>query len=175
MKMARNVGASPKKKSRTKAASGVASRSKGKSTPLWRTVLVPTDFSPESERAVEYGLALAEQANAKLVLAHVVVPVAAPDLVYGPVAWDHAAAIESARDRLLDLKQAKGFEVAKRARIEVLHGNPYREIDSLAKRAKADLIVISTHGRTGLKHLLLGSVAEKIVRYAPCPVLVLRD
>ena len=142
---------------------------------LWKSVLVPTDFSPASFKAMDYAVTLAEMFGAKVTFAHIVVPVAAPDLVYGPVAWDEAVAIESAKERLNELKQSRGAKVAGKVRTVVRRGHPYSEIDQIAKDIGADLIVVSTHGRSGLRHLLLGSVAERVVRHAPCPVLVVRE
>ena len=126
-------------------------------------------------KALNYGVTLAQMMGAKLTLAHIVVPVAAPDLVYGPVSWDEEVAVKEARKRLKELRLEGGAEVLERARIIVRRGHPYHEIDQIAKDIKAGLIVVSTHGRTGLRHLLLGSVAERVIRHAPCPVLVVRE
>ena len=148
---------------------------KGRRSPLWKSILVPTDFSAASFKAMEYAVTLAEMFGAKLTLAHIVVPVAAPDLVYGPVAWDEAVAIKTAQERLAELKHSRGAAAARKVRTVVRRGHPYSEIDQIAKDIGADLIVVSTHGRSGLQHLLLGSVAERVIRHAPCPVLVVRE
>lgn len=141
----------------------------------WKSILVPTDFSPASFKALEYAYALTELSGAKLTLVHIVVPVAAPDLVYGPVDWDESVAIKMAKERLGEIRQERGYQSAVKFRTIVRRGHPYQEIDRVARELQADLIVVATHGRTGLQHLLLGSVAEHVVRHAPCPVLVVRE
>ena len=142
-----------------------------------RRILAPTDFSDDSTRAVWYAAELAEKFAAELVLLHVVqdttlvlpdavmpTPVAAPDLD------EMTAADRSGLARVVaDLNLGR-----LNPKTEVRVGTPAAEIDAAAKDLKADLICVSTHGRTGLAHLLLGSVAEKILRHAPCPVLVVR-
>jgi nucleotide-binding universal stress UspA family protein len=142
-----------------------------------RRILAPTDFSDNSIPALRYAAELAEKFAAELVLLHVVqdmtlvlpdavmpTPVAAPDLD------EMTAAARAGLARLVaDLNLAR-LNPATEVRI----GTPAVEIDAAAKDLKADLICVSTHGRTGLAHLLLGSVAEKILRHAPCPVLVVR-
>ena len=147
----------------------------GKASPLWKSILVPTDFSPASFKALEYALTLGALSDARVTLAHIVVPVAAPDLVYGPVDWDEGEAMKQAKVRLNEIKHEQGFELSKQIKILVRRGHPYHEIDRIANDIRADLIVVSTHGRTGLRHLLLGSVAERVIRHAPCPVLVVRE
>ncbi len=113
--------------------------------------------------------------GAKLTLAHIIVPVAAPDLVYGPVSWDETTATENAMKRLNEIKKERAGDRARQVKVLVRRGHPYSEIDQIAKDICSDLIVVSTHGRSGLRHLLLGSVAERVVRHAPCPVLVVRE
>ena len=167
-----NRASTPKK---TKSSTRTRSRATTGKARLWKSILVPTDFSAASFKALEYAFTLGEMFGAKLTLAHIVVPVAAPDLVYGPISWDESIAMEAAKERLNELKQEKGFDVAGRVRIIVRQGHPYTEIDQIAKDIQSDLIVVSTHGRSGLRHLLLGSVAERVIRHAPCPVLVVRE
>jgi nucleotide-binding universal stress UspA family protein len=171
MKVSNRASTPKKSKSSTRARTSVA---RGKAR-LWKSILVPTDFSASSFKALEYAFTLGELFGSKITLAHVVVPVAAPDLVYGPIAWDESIAIDTAKEKLNELKQEKGVDAASRVRIVVRQGHPYTEIDQIAKDIQADLIVVSTHGRSGLRHLLLGSVAERVIRHAPCPVLVVRE
>jgi universal stress protein A len=142
-----------------------------------RRILVPTDFSDNSARAVRYAAELADKFQAELVLLHVVQDLALvlPDAVMPtplPTA-DLDQLMESAKAGLRAQIGALNLDRLN-PRAEVRFGSPAGEIDAAAKDLGADLICVSTHGRTGLAHLLLGSVAEKIVRHAPCPVLVVR-
>ena len=138
-----------------------------------QTVLVPTDFSDEATQAVDEGLALVQNAN-QLTVVHVA-PAATPseaDLVAG---WN----LESDQDRsqrLLEILRKK-FSEKKYANVnfEVLFGSPATEIAHFAERHHLDLIVLPSHGRKGLARLMIGSVAERVVRLAHCPVLVLRQ
>jgi len=138
-----------------------------------RTVLCPTDFSDVSARAETYAAALARHYDASLHLLHVdpPMPVMAP---YGEIPVD-ARMFEEQRE----VAEAELVKAGERARAGGLTvettmkgGHPAREILALADRAQADMLVIGTHGRGGVEHLLLGSVAEKIMRKAACPVLV---
>lgn len=140
-----------------------------------RRILAPTDFSDSSAPAVRYAAEMAEKFAAELVLLHVVQDLALvlPDAVMPtpmPTA-DLTHLIETGRTALANQVAALGL-ARLNPKTEVRVGSPYAEIDATAKEVGADLICISTHGRTGLAHLLLGSVAEKVVRRAPCPVLI---
>lgn len=122
-----------------------------------REILFATDFSPHSDHAFRAALALAEHFGAKLHLLHVV---------------PHPREQEAALARLNAFAQKKvgGGDCTTR----IVVGSPAREIVRYAEQAKVDLIVMGTHGRTGLAHLLMGSVAELVVRTAPCQVLTIR-
>jgi nucleotide-binding universal stress UspA family protein len=142
-----------------------------------RRILVPTDFSKHSDAALTYAVALAEKFEAELHLLHVVqdLSVFVPDAVAvtPPIAVpveEFAAAAREALQRVVGEHQLGRFKV----HTEVREGAPFYEIIRLAKEAEIDLIVIGTHGHTGLVHVLLGSVTEKVVRKAPCPVLTVR-
>ena len=142
-----------------------------------RRVLAPTDFSDSSKPAVRYAAEMAEKFGAELGLLHVVPDLAMvlPDAVMpvpvpGP---DVAEMTAAARTALTGLASELGI-ARLNPTVEVRVGSPATEIVEAAKDLKADLLCVSTHGRTGLAHLLLGSVAERIVRYAPCPVLTIR-
>jgi nucleotide-binding universal stress UspA family protein len=140
-----------------------------------RKILVPTDFSDCSEAALEYGRHLAQAFGASLHLLHVVqdpytqpwaaeaFPAPLGDLL---VQWE-----EQARKRMLD-----ALPEGERARTTIVTqiGSPFFEIVRYAQDEKMDLIVLGTHGRGPIGHMLLGSVAEKVVRKAPCPVLTVR-
>lgn len=142
-----------------------------------KRILVPTDFSKYSDNALTYATAFAEKFAAELYLLHVVqdLGVFLPDMVTGtpplaPPVDQLTAAARTALDKLVKDKQLARFQV----HLEVREGPPFYEIIRLAKEADIDLIVMGTHGRGGLRHVLMGSVCEKIVRKAPCPVLSVR-
>lgn len=137
-----------------------------------KRILVPVDFSEFSAKAVTYGLELARKFGAQLQLLHVV------ELV--PIVF-HEGAVYSTSD-LAELIKAAEVELAKVAHGETVDivrhtvdGHPLVQILRHAKEHEVDLIVIGTHGRTGLAHLFLGSVAENVVRKAPCPVLTVHN
>lgn len=142
-----------------------------------RRVLAPTDFSDNSLPAVRYAAELAEKFGAELVLLHIVQDLALvlPDAVMPtPVmAPDLGELTGSARASLAKLAADLNLDRLN-PRVEVRVGTPVTVIEEAARDLKADLICVGTHGRTGLAHLLLGSVAERVVRHAPCPVLVVR-
>jgi nucleotide-binding universal stress UspA family protein len=142
-----------------------------------RRILVPTDFSPCSQNALAYGAALAEKFGAELVVLHVVQDLAVfiPEAVLGappplPPVQQFIAAARAALDRAIAGLGLSGVAV----RGEVGEGPPAEEVVRLAREQAVDLIVMGTYGHTGLAHLLLGSVAERVVRRAPCPVLTVR-
>jgi nucleotide-binding universal stress UspA family protein len=143
--------------------------------PLFRRILVPTDFSHRSEIAVGYAVELARKMHGQLTLLHVVPEPSAFDYDisgFPREAWDQAK--EEAEEKLAEvLAHAKLtlLEVDAHLRTGLdLHD----EILSAAKQISADLLVLSTHGYTGWKHLLFGSDAEKILQDASCPILVVR-
>jgi universal stress protein A len=140
-----------------------------------RSILVPIDFSDASKKALRYAVAFAGQFAGKITLLYVVEPVATPDFAYYPLAMEYEQVMAAGR-RELDKVCAK--EAVKPRLLQdklVRNGVAHRVITEVAKELKTDLIVISTHGNTGLKHLMLGSTTERVVRHAPCPVLVVRE
>jgi universal stress protein A len=139
------------------------------------TIVVPTDFSPESKKALRYASTLAAGCGAVLRLVHVVEPGSfVNDLANVAVIRDDKEVAQEAAVRLQCLAQDEVEELIP-VQAEVRIGKPYNEIVSVAKKLGADLIVIATHGYSGLKHALLGSTAERVVRHATCPVLVVRE
>jgi nucleotide-binding universal stress UspA family protein len=140
-----------------------------------RRLLVATDFSPASLKAVQYGVSFAKQFGATVCLLHVVET--APfisDLANVPLAMSETEVARSAQKKLATLAEAEIEElVPVDTRVRV--GKAFQEIVSAAKELNSDLIIIATHGYTGLKHAFLGSTAERVVRHAPCPVLVVRE
>jgi len=141
-----------------------------------KRILVPIDFSECSKKALRYALALARQHSAALDLVYVVPtpPYGAGE--YGPVDYGNLQQ-ELEQNAAKELGRTISEEVADSVRAGpiIRVGSAGREIVDVARTIPADLIVISTHGRSGLKHVLLGSVAEQVVRHAPCPVLVVRE
>ena len=142
-------------------------------TPITR-MLVPTDFSESADDALAYALTVAEQVGATVRLVHVFDD---PDAVglyshmHVPMPSEMRAEIMSNVHRELTARAATG---QRHVPSEVLTGAPAKTIVDTAKQHQCDLIVMGTHGRHGMAHLLLGSVAERVVRTAVCPVLVVR-
>jgi nucleotide-binding universal stress UspA family protein len=141
-----------------------------------KNILVPIDFSDCSKKALQYALPLARLHDAAITLLYVVPGAMYVSGEYGPLNYASLEA-EIRRNGGKQLAKLAAEEVPRALRADTLvrTGSPSVEIIELAKELAADLIVTSTHGRTGLKHVLLGSVAEHIVRHAPCPVLVVRE
>ena len=138
--------------------------------------LVPVDFSEDANQAVKYAIDLASKLGARMTLLHVIqlLPLGSGDMgVTVPYTYfqDLEADITSRMQAYLERVTAAGLE----GEIAVVRGVPFQEILETAKMQQVDLIVMGTHGRTGLQHVLMGSVAEKVVRLAPCPVLVVRQ
>lgn len=142
-----------------------------------KKILVPIDFSDYSKSALRYSVNFAKFFNASITLIYVVEPIIyPPDFSMGQIAiptvnteWDERAKEE------LD-KLAKN-EIPAELKVKTLikTGKPFVEIIETAKEEDVDLIIIATHGHTGVEHILFGSTAEKVVRKAPCPVLTLRE
>ena len=136
-------------------------------------ILVPVDFSEHSQKALRYALAFAKQFDAEVTLVHVVEQMAYPgDWMYPPLAVTDFAMEkrEQVLARLRALDAGSGVKTKHVVRL----GRAWQEVIEIARETKADMIILATHGYTGIKHVLLGSVAEKIVRHAPCPVLSVR-
>jgi len=142
----------------------------------FQRILVPIDFSNGSLMALEYAVALAHQLQSKLILLHIVEPSIHQDSdfrVSPPSSEANQMLVEAGRKRLVALAEkriALGLQVEALVRM----GHPHSEIPDTARAMAAEMIVVGTHGSTGLEHLVLGSTAERIVRHAPCPVLTVR-
>ncbi len=134
-------------------------------------ILVPLDFSDGAEGALDSAIALAQQTQARLTLLHVVHIPPAVEVDLTPYLVDMEA--DAKRGMTTYLKRVR--EAGLVGDVQVQRGVPYREILDMAHTQHVDLIVMGTHGRTGLEHFFLGSVAEKVVRLAPCPVMVTRQ
>lgn len=135
-------------------------------------ILVPIDFSDPSPLALGYAQTVGAMAGAELILLYVIEPVAYPAEL-GVVVNLEADLAERAQAELDKLRERHLAGFAK-ARTMVCHGVADQEIIATAQREAADLIIIGTHGFSGLKHLLLGSTAERVIRSAHCPVLSVR-
>jgi len=141
----------------------------------FKNLLVPLDFSPSSRQSLRQAVALAGQFQAKLTLLTVIEPMGTPDFAASfPLMMDEAKLCADANAELKKLVKATPGCADVVERILVRFGRTFHEIAETAQAHHSDLIVIATHGRTGFKHVLLGSNTERVVRHAPCPVLVLR-
>jgi nucleotide-binding universal stress UspA family protein len=138
-------------------------------------ILAPTDFSPNSEKAVAYAVQLARRVGAKLTLLHVVPEPNAVDYSMEGISiqeiqrWE-----EEAEKKMTELLARAKRQYGQIDALRVTALQPRDQIVQAASDLTTDLMVISTHGYTGWKHLLFGSDAEKIVQHAPCPILVVR-
>lgn len=135
-------------------------------------ILVPTDFSACAERAVDYGIELAQATSASIVLVHVyrLPSVYLPEGMWIPPTIDIDLQAELTKALEATVARVRAAGVAS-VEATVLEGEAWREIVHVALDRRCDLIVMGTHGRGAVQHLLLGSVAEKVVRKSTCPVL----
>lgn len=143
-----------------------------------RSILLPTDFSDCGNYALSYAASLARTFGASIICVHVVEPMV-PTVGYSgmteplPIAditdqLEHSA--ERELPKLAEREEVAGLEVEE----VIVHGEAASEIVRVAKERNVDLIVVSSHGRTGLGRILFGSTAEAVVRHASCPVLVVK-
>jgi len=136
-------------------------------------ILFPTDFSATSEHALSYALSLAKEYGAKLMLLHVIDDTTEaagfyiPHMSYEKLDTDMKAAAEKMLKGFC-IKHLKGLEGYS---FNVVIGTPYKEIVAAAEEQQADLVVMGSHGRTGIDRLVFGSTTERVLRKSPCPVL----
>lgn len=135
-----------------------------------KTVLVPVDFSEPSLEAVRLARTMVETAAGLHVL-HVLQPV---QVIEPGVVWQGLGDEQRAGQVLQNLKEQLSDKELQGATVATRVGTPGLEITEYAREVGAELVVIPSHGYSGIKHFLLGSVAERVIRHAPCPVLVLR-
>ena len=144
-----------------------------------RKILAPTDFTHHSEAALQYACGLAERLGATLCLAHAVPnsfePVGPEPMLIPTLGVEDLARIEEDAEASLRNVLRPEWGTPPAVEYAVRSGEPVAAVAALAAEIGADLIVLATHGRTGLIHALLGSSAERMLREAPCPVLVVRD
>jgi nucleotide-binding universal stress UspA family protein len=142
----------------------------------FKRILCPTDFSEPACKAIKAAGELAERDSAELILIHVVGAIPALDSPTGMVGFDVAAyqkELTDSAERSLQERLDKHIPESVNARTLVVHGEAAHEIVRVAKEDAVDLIVISTHGETGWRHRVFGSVPGKVVRHATCPVLAI--
>ena len=141
-----------------------------------KTIVVPTDFSDFSKLALEYGLSFCREFHARLILVHVIEDPFYPSngATFGFNIEEFFRRMEEdSAERMKELVKPEEEPEVPVERI-MARGTPFLEIIRIAKEKDADMIVLATHGRGGLAHVLMGSVTEKVVRKASCPVLVVR-
>jgi universal stress protein A len=142
-----------------------------------KKILVPIDFSEFSKSSLRYAAAFASTFKAKLVLIYVVEPVIyPPDFSMGQIAIP-TVDMEMDRRALEELNTLAKGEIPSEIEVSTIvkTGKAFFEIIETASLEDVDLIIIATHGHTGVEHILFGSTAEKVVRKAPCPVLTIRE
>jgi len=141
-----------------------------------KTILFPTDFSQGARAAMDHAISLAKDYQCKLILLYVIQDISIAEW-YIPSSLSAADLMEDMQKSASHEMDKWGAEVSQTVKdVEkmVVRGVPFVEIIKTAKERQADLIVIGTHGRTGIDHMLFGSTAEKVVRKAACPVLTVR-
>jgi glycine betaine transporter len=160
-----------------------------------RKILIPIDYSADSQQALRWGASLAGKYGARLLLLHVIPKAVEEVYPHGSPAWTATPAsyyegmaptsprfgpqpviidlVEKARSELHDYA-GNNFKESVPLEVKIAVGKPAEEILRIARDEAVDLIVMGTHGRSGLRHLLLGSVAEEVTRHAPCPVFSVR-
>jgi len=140
-------------------------------------ILVPIDFSDHSMNALKYAVSFAQQFKASIDLIYVIEPAVYPaDFSFGQIGFPNVEEelhkhVSEEFENLIK-KDIYGKVISRKA---VRTGKPFYEINQYAQERDIDLIIIATHGHTGMEHILFGSTAEKVVRRSPCPVLVVRS
>jgi nucleotide-binding universal stress UspA family protein len=143
-----------------------------------RKIMCTTDFSEAAEQGVKTADELARHFGADLYIVHVVAPLPTISGAAAPTGFHIPSVLKEIKDSAItSLEQLIKREISMKVRVEpaVLAGDPATEIAQKAENLAADLIVIATHGQSGWKKLVSGSVTEKVVRLAPCPVLAVRQ
>ena len=137
-------------------------------------ILVPFDFSEYSEKACAWAVGMAEKWRARLLLLHVVPRPSYPPVLMGSHfnAADFEAGLRAETEERARTFVAQLSHAGAPIDVKVIIGEPSWDICRTAEEERSDLVIMGSHGRTGLGHVLLGSVAERVVRLSPCPVLV---
>lgn len=152
----------------------VPMRFPGESSCRFRRIVVPTDFSEASHKAIRYAASFARQCGSEAFLVHVIEPPPYPQFGYAHIPMKEAKLKKAARQHL-DILCGELSDAGIAVSSDIRLGSAYREIADYSGEHGADLIVIATHGRGTIAHALLGSTAERVVRHASCPVLVVRE
>lgn len=159
-------------KNRTKGGRGRTKSGPARSSRFkFKVLLVPIDFSKSADKALAYSAALARSLGAEIRLLHVIegTKVATESFQWIDFSNEVKAVVTPMLENLARRIQKQGIPI----RTEVGQGTPYLEIVNRARRQKADMIIMGTHGRTGVQRWIMGSVAERVVRIAACPVLTI--
>jgi universal stress protein A len=152
------------------------SLSPGASSRGIKSILVPVDFSKASTKALVYAESLCEQFGATMTLLYVIEPIAAADFMYAfPLTLGQDEVRANAKARLEKFARKNRVKRTLVEKVLIRNGRPFHEISEAARTLKVDLIVISTHGYSAFNLAIMGSVTERVVRHAPCPVLVVRE
>jgi nucleotide-binding universal stress UspA family protein len=143
-----------------------------------RHIVVPHDFEDCSDAALDYAVTIAQRFGARITVLHAyeIPSLGAPEVLILATDWPKQFGVV-ARERLdavVARVRGSGTQSGVQVDGELRQGTPWREIDAFAKERDVDLVILGSHGRRGLPRALIGSVAEKVVRTAPCPVLVVR-
>jgi nucleotide-binding universal stress UspA family protein len=139
----------------------------------FKKILVPVDFTKYSDHAISYAEMMAKTFQAKILLFHVIeqFTYSVSDTIQ---VMDHYTTLKEIAQQMLDAKKKQAAKKGLGVETRVLKGSPALEIVKYSENKKTDLIVMGSHGRTGIQHLVLGSVAERVVRMASCPVLTVK-
>jgi nucleotide-binding universal stress UspA family protein len=143
-----------------------------------KRILVPVDFSTAGKPALRYAKSLAQLTGARVCLVHVMERIYQVNASYDGEEFSHAQ-LDTSRMREMITRKIGALQAGMfrgiRTAFEIREGVAHHEIVEAARTSKASLVVMATHGYTGLQHVLLGSTTERVVRHAPCPVLVVRS
>ena len=143
-----------------------------------KRILFATDFSDNSKYALTFAISFAQKYDAMLYVLHVIQQPSYPLGMYAEISFDamdkFSQSISDAVEKEIQTLKEKDLKGYPKYECMIVHGTPFLEILRTAKEKNVELIVVGTHGRTGLDHVLFGSTAEKVVRRAPCPVLSVR-
>jgi nucleotide-binding universal stress UspA family protein len=141
-----------------------------------KQILVPVDFSDPSQKALRYAVSFAKQFHASLYCLHITeIPYATGEMGINSVMENYTEQLREQRQAQMEELLRKEIPETIPSKSEIIPGTPYHEIVRVADENNIDLIVVSTHGKSGLSRILLGSTVERVVRHAPCPVLVVRE